>query len=368
MRVALDATPLVGARSGVGRFVAELAAALGARPDVELAGWVASTRALVARRDRPLVEGLDVGWFPLPAVVATRLWRHIGWPAHERFVGSVDVVHGTNFVVPPTRAAGRVVTVHDLSYVHDRDEMPASIARFDDLVAWAVRGGAAVHVPSAYVAGEVAERYPGADITVVHEGAPVPWGAGARRDGPPTIVAVGTALRRKRFPLLVEAFGLVAADPAHADARLCLVGAEGPDSQAVEAAVERLPPPVRGRVRLAGRLDERELRRVVGGAAVVAVPSTYEGFGLPVLEAMAAGVPVVATRAGSLPEVAGDAARLVAADDAAALATGIADVLADDTLAAHLAEAGLARAATFTWDATAAGLVALYERVAAGHP
>lgn len=363
MRVALDATPLVGARTGVGRFVAGLVEALDARDDIELGAWIASARSALARTGVAGGVELPVTRLPVPARVATWLWRHTDRPAHERFVGAVDVVHGTNFVVPPTRSAARVVTVHDLSYVHYRDELAASVAGFDDMVAWAVRGGAAVHVPSRFVAAEISERYPGADVTVIAEGAPPPRPREAP-GGPPTILSVATALRRKRLPLLVDAFGLVAAEPGLADARLCLVGGDGPDSDAIAAALGRLPPGVRPRVSVPGRVDDATLRRLLATAAVVAVPSVYEGFGLPVLEAMAVGVPVVAADAASLPEVAGDAAVLVAADDTGALAAGLAAVLSDDALAARTSAAGRDRAARFSWEDTAAGLVGLYGRIA----
>jgi glycosyltransferase involved in cell wall biosynthesis len=119
-------------------------------------------------------------------------------------------------------------------------------------------------------------------------------------------------------------------------------------------------------VSVPGRVDDATLQRLLATAAVVAVPSVYEGFGLPVLEAMAVGVPVVAAEAASLPAVAGDAAVLVAADDTGALAVGLAAVLSADALAARASAAGRDRAERFKWEATAAGLVGLYERVAGG--
>jgi glycosyltransferase involved in cell wall biosynthesis len=170
------------------------------------------------------------------------------------------------------------------------------------------------------------------------------------------VLAVGTAEPRKDLPGLVEAFGPVAAE--RPELGLVLAGPSGWGTGELETAIASSP--VRARVVQTGWLEAGALAALVRGAAVLAYPSRYEGFGFPPLQAMRAGVPVVATRAGALPEILGDAARLVDVDDRAALAAALAAVLDDDAQADELRRRGALRAAHFTWEACAEGLVALY--------
>jgi len=366
MRVALDATPLLGHRTGVGRFVAELVAALVADRLATVDGWVLSGRASAAE-----VAGLrGLGFTALtrtrvPASVLVPLWARLGRPLLSSLGGPAEVLHGTNFVVPPGPRP-KVVTVHDLSYIHDAASVGRSVARFDGSVRRAVADGAAVHVPSRHVAGEVEDRYPGAQVHVVPEGAPqvrarpAPGSSGE----PALIVAVGTALPRKRMAVLVEAFATMAGRPGAAGVALELIGAAGPDSVNVGAAVDRLPSALRARVRMRGALPDEDVRAALDRARVLAVPSAYEGFGLTLLEGMAAGTPVVTTSGGALAEVAGDAALVVPPDDAEVFGSALWRVVTDDDLARDLQQRGYQRARSYRWSDTARGLLALYENLA----
>ncbi len=300
----------------------------------------------------------------MPARPLQWAWRHGGRPPAEWFVGAVDVVHGTNFVVPPTRRAARVVTVHDLTVVRFPELCDAASLAFPDLVRRAVRDGAWVHTPSRFVAGEVVEAFD-ADperVRAVHHGiagVPALSGPVPLRLPPGTdryILALGTVEPRKDYPGLVRAFELVAAD--RPDLALVIVGADGWGAGALTSVLARSP--VRGRIVRAGYLAETDLAAVLSGSALLAYPSIYEGFGFPPLEAMAAGVPVVATAAGAVAEVAGDAAVLVAPGDHDALATALADVLDNGDHRRRLVDAGRRHAATYTWEAAAAGLASLY--------
>lgn len=345
----MDASPLIGARTGVGVFVAGLIEALRSRDDVEVAEYTVS----VGARRAGTVQGV---WVPMPARIAPVIWQRGRMPI-ERFTGQVDVVHGTNYVVPASRAR-RVVSVYDLSYVHDADVVPRNVAGFDRIVGAAVRSGAAVHTMSEHVADELRARYGVTDISVVAGGlspallaAPVRSG---RVSGPPAVLSLGTTTRRKRVPLLIEAFSSLTTD-----AQLRIVGPAGDDEPAVGAALERLPDPVRARVHRVGRVDDAVRDHELRTAAVLAFASEYEGFGFPVLEAMAVGTPVVTTLGGSLAEVAGDAA-VVVDGDASSLADGIAQVLGDHELGQHLAQRGRARASTFTWSAAVDAMLECY--------
>ena len=163
MRVALDATPMIGTRTGIGVFVAELLRAIQAMKrrgaDVEVTAYTLSVRA----RLRGETQGV---WVPLPASRAPTVWRWFKGPRIETFIKKVDVVHGTNYLVPPSTHP-RVVTVHDLSFLHDSGAAPAAIARFDRAVADAVNSGAVVHTISNYVAEEIRDRYRAPDVRVV---------------------------------------------------------------------------------------------------------------------------------------------------------------------------------------------------------
>ena len=347
----MDASPLIGTRTGVGVFVAELSTRLAAMaPEIELIEY---TLSFGAKRSGT-VRGR---WIPLPGGAAPRLWRTTGHPRIERFTGPIDVVHGTNYVVPPARAR-RVVSVYDLSYVHDRSSVPRNVARFDRAVRWAIERGATVHSMSQYVAAEIRERYEAPDVVVVPGGVTMRPGPEVSPEGPPVILALGATARRKRIPLLVEAFGEVA---AVAEAVLRIVGPEGDDEQAVTDAVQALPPAFRSRVTRVGLVDDATRDHELASAAVLAFPSGYEGFGFPVLEAMAVGTPVVTTGAGSLAEVAGDAAMVVTTGDVDAMGAALLRVITDEAHRTELGAAGLERAALYSWDNVVEGMIRMYD-------
>jgi glycosyltransferase involved in cell wall biosynthesis len=360
VRVAVDATPLLGTRTGVGAFVAGVLPALAHRDDLRVGAFGLTWSG---RRSLPRVVPADVEVARVPMIAGALLplWSRCDGPAAEWWTGRTDVVHGTNFVVPPARHAAEVVTVHDLTSVRFPELCaPASLA-YPELVRRAIRRGAWIHTPSEFVAREVVELL-GAEperVRAVAHGVHAPP---ARVTTPPAgqdryVLALGTAEPRKDLPGLVQAFDAVADD--HPDVRLLLAGAKGWGEAALAVAIDSAVH--RSRITRLGYLDDARRAVVLAGAAVLAYPSVYEGFGLPPLEALAAGVPVVATRAGAVPEVVGDVARLVEPGDTDALAGALAAVL-DESEAerATAVEAGKRHAAHFTWERCAAGLAGLY--------
>jgi glycosyltransferase involved in cell wall biosynthesis len=374
LAVAVDATPLLGARTGVGAFCAGLLDALARRDDVAVSAFAVSWRRRHLVADA-VPAGVRAVRRPLPARPVQVAWRHSGFPPIELATGTVDVVHGTNFVVPPARRAARVVTVHDLTCVRYPELCEPASLRFPELVRRAVRGGAFVHTPSRFVAQEVVEHFAVEPdrVRVVLEGvAPASVTAGAievdsgaagddhlaRLGLPPGpyVLALGTVEPRKDYPTLVAAFGELAV--GRPELQLVVAGREGWGEDAFDVAVRECAAPAR--VHRLGYVDDTTRAELLAGAALLCYPSLYEGFGFPPLEAMAAGVPVVATAAGAVPEVVGDGALLVPPGDVTALTEAIATVLDDAGTRDRLRSAGTRRTGELTWDRCAAGLVELY--------
>lgn len=361
LTVALDATPLAGDRTGIGVAVAGIIRALASRGDLDLIGYGLTGSGWRQVRSH-LPPGVRPARGPMPAGALLRIWGSLSLPPVELWAGRVDVVHGTNFVVPPALRARRLVTVWDLTAVLYPELCTPTSRRYPQLVQRAIDQGAWVHTGAQSVAAEIVDHF-GADPDRIFV---VPPGVDARATGtptagtqaPPYILALGTVEPRKDFPGLVKAFDLIARE--HPDVELWIAGPPGwGESRLSEALREARHS---SRVRRLGWLED--VGEVLRGAVLLAYPSVYEGFGLPPLEAMAAGVPVVATRAGSVPEVTGDAAVLVAPGDPAALAEGISRVLGDEALRAALIQRGHERVGKFNWEACASGLCDAYGTIA----
>jgi glycosyltransferase involved in cell wall biosynthesis len=358
LTAAIDATPLLGAPTGIGVAVRGLVAELARRPDLDLVGYGFTATGWAELRTK-LPAGVRLSRAPMPAGALLRAWTVSDQPAGDWWVGSVDVIHGTNFVVPPSRRAARLVSVWDLTAVRYPELCTPTSRKYPALVRRAIQDGAWVHTGAAAVAAEIVDHF-GVDpsrVRVIPPGvdpAAAPVRRAAEETSPPYLLGLGTSEPRKDFPGLVAAFDELAG--IHADLQLRLAGppgwGDGQLQQAIAGARHR------GRVRRLGWVDD--VGPLLAGAAVFVYPSRYEGFGLPPLEAMACGVPVVATAAGSLPEVLGDAALLVPVGQPAALAAAIDRVLTDDALRARLIEAGRRRAAAFSWRSSGDALMATY--------
>ena len=351
---------------GIGRYVRALVDHLPAAGDGGRVTWIVARHpagelaaaGLPAAATRPLV------W---PGRPLTRAWVNLRRPALPAgLLGGLDLVHATSAAVPPTRGRPLVATVHDLAFERFPDAYPPAGRRYHQRSARIVAAEAArVLVPSEATARDLAVLY-GVEreriaVTPLGVELPGPDRAGAGRllaglgvDGP-FLLAVGTLEPRKNLPRLLEAFAEAAAElPEHALVVAGPVG-WGPALRPARDAA---------RVHLAGPVGDATLHALYEAADGVAFPSLYEGFGLPVLEAMAHGTPVLTSDRSSLPEVAGDAALLVDPLDVGAIAKGLVRLAGDAALRAQLAAAGRRRAAAFTWPATAAATWAAYQEAA----
>ena len=348
---------------GAGRYAREITTALAARPRH---GWTVRTitgwhRDVAAAR----IAGVD-GPHRLPAGhrALSELWRR-GLPPTVR----ADRVHATTPLAPAgpgdgwirSRRRPLIGTVFDaVPWTHPETLTPRGVAWHRDIIGRTMTTAEAVVVLSAAVADDLAGLFPAASdrIVVIPPGVTplvAPADASTRRVrwGLPDryVLSVATLEPRKGLDLLVRAL----AEPAAHDAHLVLVGSPGwggVDLPTV-AAGAGLPA---DRVHVLGRIGDEDLAAAMQGAAVLAAPSRSEGFGLPVLEAMAAGLPVICSDAPALAELARDSAVVVPREDVGALAVAIGEVLSDDALAADLVVRGRARAAPFRWDAAASAV------------
>jgi glycosyltransferase involved in cell wall biosynthesis len=361
--VAIDATPLLGAPTGIGVAVRGLLAELAGRPELDLVGY-GFTGTGWARLRSKLPARVRLSRAPMPASALLRAWARTDRPAGDWWMGSVDVIHGTNFVVPPSRCAARLVSVWDLTAVRYPELCTPTSRRYPALVRRAIDRGAWVHTGAASVAAEIVDHF-GVDpgrVRVIPPGVEPAYASVQPTKGgsPPYLLGLGTSEPRKDFPGLVAAFDELAA--THSSLELRIAGPPGWGEAQLQEAISGARH--RDRVRRLGWVEN--IGPLLAGAAVFVYPSRYEGFGLPPLEAMACGVPVVATTAGSLPEVLGDAALLVPVGEPPALAAAIGRVLSDDSVRSGLIRAGRRRVEDFSWRSAGDALIGTYlEMVAA---
>ncbi|HVV13212.1 glycosyltransferase family 1 protein [Amycolatopsis sp.] len=316
---------------GTGRYTAELLRALA---ETAPAHW--SVSSVVARRadvSKAQVEGVPLRVLPLPPRALVAAWQ-LGLP----YWPGGDAVHAPTPLAPPR---GRVsVTVHDtVPWTHPETLTPRGVSWHRQMITRAARRAAGIVVPTKAVAEDLRRQVPvRVPVQVAGHGvAEVLRGGGSVLDLPERyVLAVGTIEPRKGIDVLLDAM-------AELDVPLLLAGQPG------WGGID----PRRNGVRVLGRLSDEDLATVLRRATVLAAPSRAEGFGLPVLEAMSAGVPVVHSDAPALVEVAGGAGRTVPRGDAKALATALREVIASPELAAKLASAGRARAAEFSWQRAA---------------
>jgi glycosyltransferase involved in cell wall biosynthesis len=352
----LDGTPLLGQRTGIGRYTAALLDQLATRSDVDITVTAFTARGQFALR-RVVPRGVRVRGGPIPARALRAWWRRHDWPPTEMLAADADVVHAPNFVLPPSRHAAGVVTVHDLAFMDRPDELAAQQWDLPELVRSSVARAQVVCTPSSAVAEQVEQKL-GVDpdrIVVTPLGVDPQWLRAAPLNGTRRaelrlperyLLFVGATQPRKGLDVLLAAY---AAQPSLPPLVLAGPAGWGP------------PPPDSPQVHSIGYLGDAELRSVVAGAAALVLPSRDEGFGLPVLEAMATGVPVVCSNVPALREVTSGLATLVPPGDVATLAAALSTV--DDAGADPAgATTRRAHAARYTWEACADATVAAYRQ------
>ncbi len=368
VRIVLDYRPALRDRTGVGEFVHELARAMAPpaalTPGDTLVLFTSSWKDRPARSLATDIPGARVVDWRIPVRLLTWAWNRAAWPPIEDLAGACDVVHAQSPLLIPARRAAQVVTIHDLDFLHHPERVEAEMRRdYPALAAAHALRADRVIVSSRYTAAELV-RHLGVSaeqISVCSPGPPL-WAAAVaerrrgRRGSAEFILFFGTLEPRKNLGGLIEAYRLLSTEradvpplvlagrpTAHARAWMDQVSARGLDS----------------RVRFHGYVEASERPSLYARAHMLVLPSFEEGFGLPVLEAMACGVPVVVSNRGALPEVAGAAANPVDPEDTSGLASEIGRLL-DRELASDAAERGLRQAVRYSWSACAEAARATY--------
>jgi glycosyltransferase involved in cell wall biosynthesis len=339
-----------------------MARALDARSDVDLIG-------VAARHSGPAPQAwappVPVAQMPLPRVLLYESWHRFRRPRVERATGRVDVIHATTFAIPP-RSAPLIVTVHDLAFLNDPTHFTRrGLSFFKRGLRLARRDADLVICPSEATRRDCARiGLEDGRLRVV------PMGVDARIAGEqeviearrkygldrPYLLWTGTIEPRKNLPRLISAFGSL-----DIDLDLVLVGPRGWN----EDLDKFTQGGTRSDVKTLGFVPLEDLPPLYAGATVFCFPSLFEGFGLPVLEAMTQGTPVVTSRGTSTEELGRDAAVLVDPEDPSSIADGIRSVVEDESLAHKLAAAGSERASSYSWERTAELVSECYQEVVA---
>jgi glycosyltransferase involved in cell wall biosynthesis len=353
MRIAFDVSPLSHPPLGIGNYLRGSLGGLveAARGEHEIVAF-APTSIRGRQAIRAALDGIavELRTWRLPCSHALRTaWSVAGRPAAERVLGPFDVLHFSDWMYPPQRAGVRATTIHDLVPLHHPEwTTPRTRAMHTRKYENAARTCDVIFVNSAYTGRDVVNTL-GVDPSRVHVAHPAPKPVfrpdGERADlGRPYVLTVATLEPRKNLQALVEAHRLL-----DGDLLLVVAGGEGWGEQPELAAPG---------IRRLGFVQDEALARLYRGAAVAVYPSRFEGFGIPVIEAMACACPVVVSSHPSLDEAAGEAAVRVDPDDPAAIASGIERALEERDA---LVRAGLAHVRRFSWRAVGETFLRGYE-------
>jgi len=372
MNVALDVSSVVYGRAGLGRYAQNLAEHLAQMNQCRLSLFYNRSGSATVP---PSLSHLPVHSWPIP----TRPWRlavalgtllHTPW---DNFLPDVDIFHATEHLLPPFRQIRTVLTVHDLIYVlFPEYHLPMNYHFLRLMMPRFAHRADAIIAISECTRRDLVRLWqiPEQKIHVIYEGIdprfrPVTDGVAMerlrQRLGLPERFAlyVGTIEPRKNLPRLFEAWTRL-----KKPIPLVIAGKKGWLYQETFACVEALG--LEDHVRFTGFVADEDLPALYSAAEIFIFPSLYEGFGLPVLEAMACGTPVITTTGGSLPEVADDAALVVDPTDVDALTEALSRLLRDESLRHDYSERGLARSRAFSWEHTARETLKLYTKTLHG--
>jgi glycosyltransferase involved in cell wall biosynthesis len=356
VRILVDYRAALRERTGVGEYVDQATRALidTAPPGESLVLFSASWKDRLSPAAVPRAHTADRR---VPVRLLNLLWHRLEWPPVEWLAGAgIDVAQSMHPILLPTRRAARLVTVHDLDFLDHPERTRAEIRRdYPSLTPSHVQRADRVVVVSEHTAREVERRLHVARtrISVCPPGVPA-W---SRREAEPAeggyVLFLGTLEPRKNVGLLLDAYERLLARRPDAP-RLVLAGRVTPEAEPTVARARR--PPLAGHVETLGYVQPNDRLPLFRGALAFVLPSHTEGFGMPAVEAMMAGVPVLAANRGALPQSVGSGGRLIDALDPDAWARALDELLGDAALRRRLSEDGRRHAEQFSWRSTALGL------------
>jgi glycosyltransferase involved in cell wall biosynthesis len=363
MRIGIEITAAVRQGGGIGRYVREMIRALAQGDAANRYQLFFASPNPVPFPLSPLPSNFSTRHLPFHDIWLARLWHRAQLPINVEWItGKIDLYHAPDFVLPPTRARS-LLTVHDLSFARDPDSAaPTLRAYLNKVVPRSVQRATHIVAVSQATKNDLIELYntPQEKISVIYEGVDEKFKPTSDKTkiekykvgAKPYILSVSTIHPRKNFKRLIQAFAQLPSD-----FELVIAGGKGWMYDDIFAEAEKF----KGRVRFLGFVPDDDLPALYSGAAMFAYPSLYEGFGLPLLEAMACGTPTLASNVSCLPEVAADAAVTVSPYDVDSIAEGLKHTLANRD---ELIQKGFARASQFKWSDAARHLIALYESLA----
>jgi glycosyltransferase involved in cell wall biosynthesis len=371
MKIGIDYTSAATQDAGIGRYTRELMRALLAQPSHHRYSFFYASRNPI---DQSAIHNRQSAIHRLPFhdKWLMRGWQRLRLPIPvELIVGRVDLFHSPDFTLPPTLpGVPTLLTVHDLSFIRDPDSAWPSLRAFlNKAVPRSVKRATHVLADSQATKSDLIELFgtPAEKISVLYSGvearfAPVRDRAEidrvcAKYQLPrPFILAVGTLQPRKNYGRLIEAFARLR------DYHLVIAGGKGWMVETIFEQVHRSG--LEGRVHFPGFVDDADLPALYSAADLFAYVSLYEGFGLPLLEAMACGTPVIGSNTSSLPEVIGEAGLQVDPRSVDDIARALQQMIDRPELRERAIEAGLERAKSFTWEKAARELLTIYDQVA----
>jgi glycosyltransferase involved in cell wall biosynthesis len=362
VRIVIDYRPALRGRTGVGEHIHQVARALARTGSDEMTVFSSSWKDRVQPAVATELPGVRVVDRRVPVSALNLGWHRLRWPPIEALAGGeYDVAHSPHPLLLPSRSAAQVVTIHDLHFLTHPERTTAEIRRdYPALVRAHARRADRVIVVSRFVAGEV-ERLlgiPAERISVCPNGAPDWTPAPSTGSMGGYLLFVGTIEPRKNVRALLDAYARMRSQRADAP-RLVLAGHVVPDARDLLSVIQQQP--LAGHVDYRGYVAAEDREALFKGAQALVLPSLDEGFGIPALEAMSAGVPVVVSNRGALPEVVGDAGLFIDPDDPESLTAALERITSDRDLRASLALRGLDRARQFTWAQTAREIRRAYE-------
>lgn len=364
--VAYDMTPAIGVRTGIGNVVSHLYNELTKSENTEILPYTLSYKARAYKDELPN----NNIFITIPARFLLKFWQFSNFPRLDKQLGDFDILHATNYLAPPTKGK-QLITIHDVTMLKYPELVSQQVRELAPVIKKRLNDGAHVHVPAQAIAEDVIKYFgdsinserihvaPFASTDLV-EGKPTTKIESLCK-GDPFILSIGALEPRKNHARLIESFGQIYEVIPHV--RLFLVGPDGPARPEIDRAMENLSPEARTKIFITGTVTDVDRTYLLTNATIVAYPSLYEGFGLPLLEAMTTQTPVVTSKEGSLEEVAGDSALFIDPLSSQSIAEGIIKLLENEQMRNELVEKGKNRLNEYSWEKSAEMLSNIYKKI-----